>query len=227
MSEASHSSQATTALMRDVHKGIRTGLSMVVTESGSIDPGDPEAIGELAEFVAAVVDLLDSHARAEDTVMAPVIRQHVPDLGAVIAQQHQEFADSSAELVSAADAVASASNPRAALLELHLDLSAFMGAYLLHQDFEERVVVPALVESMGLAKVRKLEIEMVAAVPEDERLDGLVMMIPAMNIQERVEVLSNIHDNTPSTWFDQVWEVVNEVLEPEEIEELASRIGLN
>jgi hypothetical protein len=55
----------TTALWRDVHKGIRFGLLTLVGESASGDPDDPETREMLHGVVHELVDLLDSHAEAE------------------------------------------------------------------------------------------------------------------------------------------------------------------
>ena len=193
---------ARSALWRDVHKGIRSALGMLVLETGAVDPEDRDAVEEVVELVHAVVDLLDSHARAEDEVTAPVVAEHLPDLAALVAADR-----------------------RAALHDLHLRLSAFTGQYLLHQDLEERVVLPALEDAVGLPEVRRLEGAFIASIPEDERLDGMVMMFPAMNVVERTEVLSMIQDHAPAEWFAQVWEVVTEVLDPDDVAELERRLG--
>ena len=216
---------ARSALWRDVHKGIRSALGMLVLETGAVDPEDRDAVEEVVELVHAVVDLLDSHARAEDEVTAPVVAEHLPDLAALVAADHEEFGPQTAALAAAADAVLDAADRRAALHDLHLRLSAFTGQYLLHQDLEERVVLPALEDAVGLPEVRRLEGAFIASIPEDERLDGMVMMFPAMNVVERTEVLSMIQDHAPAEWFAQVWEVVTEVLDPDDVAELERRLG--
>ena len=216
-----------TSLWRDIHKGLRWGLSVLVTDSGSLDPADEEARADFVTTLALVVDVLDSHARTEDAVTGPVVEHHLPELGAQIAAAHAAMDPKVQALVESAEALEGATDPRAAMLALHLDLSAFTAEYLAHVDFEERTVLPALEGALGVDGVRELEQAFLAAVPPEEKLDGMVLMFPAMNVEERVEVLGMIREGAPADWFDQVWEVAAEVLEPDDVEVLAGRLQLD
>ena len=216
-----------TSLWRDIHKGLRWGLSVLVTDSGSLDPSDEEARADFVTTLALVVDVLDSHARTEDAVTGPVVEHHLPELGAQIAAAHAAMDPKVQALVESAEALEGAADPRAALLALHLDLAAFTAEYLAHVDVEERTVLPALEGALGVDGVRELEQAFLAAVPPEEKLDGMVLMFPAMNVEERVEVLGMIRKGAPADWFDQVWEVAAEVLEPDDVEVLAGRLQLD
>ena len=227
MTDAAAPRAARTSLWRDIHKGIRSGLSVLVVESGAVDPLDPEERADFVEMVALVVDVMDSHARTEDAVTGPVIEHHLPEMGATIAATHAALDPKVQAIVNAAEGLAGAADHRAAMLALHLDLAAFASDYLAHIDYEERVVLPALEDAIGVDGVNELEQAFLAAIPAEEKLDGMGLMFPAMNVEERVEVLGMIRAGAPAEWFDQVWEVVCEALDPEDVEVLTGRLQLD
>jgi len=218
---------ARTSLWRDIHKGIRSGLSVLVVESGAVDPLDAQERADFVEMVALVIDVMDSHARTEDAVTGPVIEHHLPEMGARIAAAHTLFDPKTQLIVNAAEGLEGASDHRAAMLALHLDLAAFTAEYLAHIDYEERVVLPALEDAIGIDGVTELEMAFLAAIPAEEKLDGMGLMFPAMNVEERVEVLGMIRAGAPADWFAQVWEVVGEALDPEDVEVLAGRLQID
>ncbi|MFM7617118.1 MAG: hypothetical protein ACKO72_06625, partial [Actinomycetes bacterium] len=124
-----------------------------------------------------------------------------------------------------ADRLLTAADPHAEMRSLHLDLAAFAGEYFIHQDHEERVVLPALEDAIGVERVRALEVEFVAALDPDDRLLGLEFMIPAMNVGERAEVIGAIRAHAPAPFADQVWEIATDVLAPEDLAALEARLG--
>ncbi len=217
----------TTSLWRDIHKGIRWGLALLVTDSGSIDPFDEQAREDFVATLALVVDVMDSHTRTEDAVTGPVVEHHLPELGAQVAAAHAALDPQLQALVEAAEALEGAADPRAAMFSLHLDLARFTSEYLAHVDVEERTVLPALEAAIGVDGVRELEQAFVAAVPPEEKLDGMILMLPAMNVEDRTEVLGAIRAGAPAEWFDQVWAVACEALEPDDVEVLAARLQLD
>lgn len=212
------------ALWRDVHKGIRFGLVTVIGVSGSTDPDDAEERETLSEVVHELVDLLDSHAEVEDRITGPVIDESLPALGAEIHAAHAELAPRAAALRDAADRLLASDDHHAAMRTLHLDLAAFAGEYFVHQDHEERVVLPALEAAVGLERVRELEGEFVAAVSPDDRMLGLEFMVPAMNVAERAEVIAAIRATAPTEVIAEVWELVTDVLDAEEVAALEARL---
>lgn len=212
------------ALWRDVHKGIRFGLTLAISSTSSLDPDDPENRNGLAEMVQELVDLLDSHADVEDRITGPVIDEVLPDLGAEIHAAHAFLAPRAAALRASADRLLTADDPHAAMRTLHLDLAAFAGEYFIHQDHEERVVLPALEAAVGLERVRELEVEFVAAVSPDDRMLGLEFMVPALNVAERAEVIAAIRANAPAEVIAEVWELVTDVLDPEDVAALEARL---
>jgi hypothetical protein len=215
-------------LYRDIHKGIRAALFAVTERAGAVDPADAGGRAALAEDVHRVAWLLDSHAAHEDAHCQPAIEAHAPELAAVIAETHPRLEARVAAFAALADAVAAADGDvaRAAVHTLYLDLAAFTGEYLQHQDFEERRVMATLAEVMPFAEVVAVHEAIVSSIPPDEMATSMAIMLPAMNVDDRADLLGGMRAEAPPEVFEGVWGLAGSVLEPREVAALARRLGL-
>jgi hypothetical protein len=215
-------------LYRDIHKGIRAELFAVTTSAGSIDPPDRGDRIALFEHVSAVAAVLESHARHEDDVIDPVLARHRPDLAGVIAADHArlEAAFTAVTLKAEGLVFAVPADERALARTLYLDLAAFTGAYLVHQDVEERVVMPALEQAIGVPAVVELHERIVASIPPDEMARSLAFMLPAMNVEDRCEMLGGMRAAAPAPAFEAVLGLARSVLRPAEFDAIASRLAI-
>ena len=55
---------------------------------------------------------------------------------------------------------------------------------------------------------------------------GLAVMIPAMNIDDRTALLGGMRAGAPAEVFDGVWSLVGSVLEPDDHRALARRLDI-
>ncbi len=217
---------ATVNPYRDIHKGIRTELFSTTAEAGRVDPGDDAACGALISRVSVLIEMLEGHARYEDAVIQPILHIHFPELATRIDADHEQIAARSVALLSFAEKIAE--TPRARALDtLYLELAEFTAAYLNHQSVEERTVLPALVEALGPEGVADVHAAIVSSIPPQVMAQGLAIMLPAMNVDNRVEMLTGIQVSAPPQIFEGIWGLANSVLTPTEVEAVASRIGLN
>ena len=223
----------TTALVsldmyKDIHKGIRAQLFDVTLEAGRLDASDEAARAALAAHVDGVVQLLIGHASHEDTFVQPVLEEYQPALAFEIARDHGSIHERLMTIRDATWAAARADGgeARALLHHLHLDLSLFTATYLRHEDVEERTVMPALLAHLGPDGVRNVDQALVASIPPDEKAAGLAVMLPAMNVDDRYELLDGVRAGGPPEVFAGVWALVQAVLAPRDVSSLAARLGL-
>ena len=214
---------------RDVHKGIRSELFAVVGGAGNVDPADTAGRAALGAHVADVVWLLDEHARHENTHVLPVLQAYAPGLFDRIASDHAALDERAARIAERADAVsgAAAGQQRARVHNLYLDLSSFTGAYLAHQEFEERVAMPALLDAVGIEGALGVHRAIVSSIPPPMMAKSLAVMLPAMNIDDRAELLGGLRQDAPAEAFAAVWGLTRSVLEPADVRALAGRLGLS
>lgn len=217
-------------IYRDIHKGIRTEMFAVTAQAGSTDSGDDGAIAAVRDRFHGLVELLISHAEHEDEFLQPLAEVHAPELAALIARQHQEIEARMAQLeVLAEQAVAVAaatSGRRLAVHRLYLAFANFTASYLEHQEVEELRVMPALSSAIGAAELAEVHRAVVASIPLDEMATALALMLPAMNLEDRVQLLGGMQAGAPAEVFTGVVGLARSVLAAGDYAALAGRLGL-
>ena len=113
---------------------------------------------------------------------------------------------------------------RRVLQLLHLELASFTSSYLAHQNLEERVVMPRLERSIGVEQCGALHGAIVGSIPADELARSLSFMLPAMNLDDRVEMLDGIRMAAPTEAFLAVVGLARSVLQPADFASLAVRL---
>ena len=215
-------------LYRDVHKGIRTQLFDLVATAGRTDPSDCVARRSLADSVGTAMAFLESHAEHEDTAIDPVLQVHLPELAERITRDHALFDGRAAYLVDFAEHLVEdvPGHERSLLNQLYLDLAAFTSAYLVHQGVEEREIMPGLEAAIGVEAVAGIHGQILSSIPPDEMARSLALMLPAMNLDERSELLGGMRANAPVEAFQGVWGLAGSVLTTEDHAALARRLDL-
>lgn len=209
-------------LYRDIHKAIRAELFAVTTSAARIDPSDPLARAALSNHVGELAVFLKDHAEHEDTHIQPLLERELPDLAARVAADHPNL-EAEIEGIAARCSGASGGVDIAAL---HLDLAAFTGRYLDHQDVEERVIMPALEAAVGVEAVFAVHQAIVSSIPPPDMARSLALMLPAMNVDGRTEMLGGMRAAAPPEVFDGVWSLASSVLDPADLAAVARRLGL-
>ena len=214
-------------LYRDIHKGIRSELFGVTLEAGRIDPSVRGNRVDLAGRIRSAVDLLVSHAEHEDRAVQPAIELHLPVYAETIASDHVAIEGRMDTLVEMADAAVEAVDTYAAVHRLYLELGSFTANYLEHQDFEERVVMPALDLAIGVPAVAEIHGAIIGSIPPDEMAQSLALMLPAMNVDNRTELLGGMKANAPAEVFEGVWGLAASVLSEPDHRAVATRLGIS
>jgi hypothetical protein len=209
-------------IYRDIHKSIRGELFAVTEEAGRADPASTADRTAVAAHVDAVVAYLVSHAEHEDAVVQPTVETHLPALAERIASDHERLETRMSDLRSlAADAA-----DRFDLHRLYLELASFTSAYLAHQDLEERLVMPALEAAIGVDAVVAIHGAIIASLPPDEMMRSLALMVPAINVDDRVDLLGGMRATAPAPVFEAVWRLAGSVLSAADHAALGARLGL-
>jgi hypothetical protein len=215
-------------LYRDIHKGIRNELFGVTYQAGNVDPGDRAALEALDGRVRALVHVLISHAEHEDEFVQPAIEVHARALGEVIVEEHAalEAQMASLEVLSDRAVDADPARGRAIVHRLYLGLASFTSDYLRHQAFEELEVGPALAAALGPDELLAIDHAIIASIPPEEMATGLSLMIPAMNVEDRTELLGGMQAGAPKEVFDGVMGLTRSLLSPADYTALAARLGV-
>lgn len=214
-------------LYRNIHKGIRAELFTLTRAAGDLDPSSEPERRALAHHMHQVVTILVNHAGHEDTWVQPALERHLLALAERIHADHPVLEARIEDLMGRAeDNAAATTDLRWRTHQLYVETASFTSAYLSHQDFEERVVMPALEATIGAEAVIEMDRALVASIPPDEAATTLAFMIPAMNIDDRAELLADMRAGAPADVFTGVWRLVRSVLDRREVDTLAAHLGL-
>ncbi len=214
-------------IYRDIHKGIRAELFGVTTAAGNVDPGDPDAVEAGSERLRALTQLLISHAEHEEQFLQPVVKQHAPELAEIIIEDHVALEKQMACIEVLSDRIvdAVATERRRMTHRLYLALASFTADYLQHQAFEELEIAPALAGFVSADELVAIDRAIVASIPPEAMTTGLSLMLPAMNIEDRTEMLAGMKHGAPPQVLAGVQALAQSVLAPSDYAALAARVG--
>lgn len=86
--------------------------------------------------------------------------------------------------------------------------------------------MPALEQAVGVDAVVAMHVAIVGSIPPDEMGRSLGFMLPAMNVDDRTEMLAGMREGMPPEAFAGVVSLARSVLEPADFAGLAGRLGL-
>jgi hypothetical protein len=214
-------------IYKDVHKGVRVNLFDVTAAAGRLDPSDRDARIAHAARVCDLVDFLVFHAEHEDVHLDAAIAQVLPDQAEAITAEHVALEATMENLKALAYRVfepTPRADARTEVHELYLELALFTSRYLAHQNVEERVVMPALFDAFGFDACLAMDQAIVASIPPDEMAWCLAKMIPAMNLDDRYEMLAGMRAGAPAEVFTGVLALAADVLTSHDHAALVARL---
>jgi hypothetical protein len=213
-------------LYRDIHKAIRVFMFDVTAEAGRLDPSDRAARVRHAAQVKELVQFLRLHALHEDAHIEAAVTAVLPNRAAEIAADHVALEGRMDELVAVADLALDETRDdnRAAVHRLYLDLASFVSSYLAHQDMEERVVMPALWNACGIEALLNIHRTILGSISPEDMGWALSTMLPAMNNDDRTEMLGGMKADAPAEVFERVCGLASQVLLPDDFAAVSSRI---
>lgn len=215
-------------LYRDIHKAIRVELFDATAAAGRIDPADRPARHAHAARLHDVARMLAMHAEHEDEVMDDAIRAILPEEADSITAEHASLDAEITVLVEFAElALARPGDDRACAHRLYLGLASFTSRYLAHQDREESVVMPELHRRYGVEPLLEMNDRIVSSIEPDDMAWSLSMMLPAMNLEDRVELLSGMREGAPAEVFEGVCGLASQVLDLADSSTLRERLELD
>ncbi len=212
-------------LYRDIHKGIRAELFAVTLEAGSIDAECRDDRLALAAHVSSMRQVLESHAHHEDGYIEPQLWSHLPELAEKTAADHRTLEPRFAAIDELATQLTdTTTDVRRLMFHLYQELSGFTSAYLAHQLVEERIVMPALEAAIGVEATLGIHIDIVSSIPPAEMARSLSFMLPAMNADDRADLLGGIRAGAPAEAFAGVLDLARSVLEPADFVSTTARL---
>ena len=213
---------------REIHKGIRYAMHHATIETGRLDVTNTDHVESVLAGITDLFDLLHLHHHHEDVFVQPLIETHAPELAMVVTAQHVDVDDGIAQLARLGQHLASVAQPgRAnAAHRLYLDLTRLTSAYLAHQLVEETEVMPRLRAAVPVEELLRLDMELRASVPPPVMADVMAFMLPAMNVEERIDMLTGM-SMAPPPVFKVLRRAAKNALPAADWAVVADRLGLD
>lgn len=215
-------------LYRQIHKGIRHALFQTTLQAGNLDVGDTDAVERFLGAHQALLGLLHGHHHHEDLFVQPLIAEHAPALAGTIAAQHGDVEEAMARLEVRGGRLATVARPARSgtAHNLYLDLGRLTGVYLAHQLVEEAEVMPALRAAMQTDELLAVDMAIRATLPPEEMAAVLTHLLPAMDVEERVEMLGGMAAAPPPV-LALFTTAAKAALSADEWAQVARRVGIS
>jgi len=211
----------------EIHKGLRLKLCTLLTQAGQLDPTSNDALDTFIDDLDTFVSLLEEHATHEDTWVQKLVSDLEPKLFDQIRDDHHVLNDLTTQLVPTFKKVRDAEMGDRVwrARDAYYHFAKFAGQYLSHMSVEETMVMPVLQGAMSDEELLDVQINLRGAVAPERLAMFLELMIPAMNLPERVSMLAGMKAGAPPEVFEGVCALSQNVLPQDDFEATRAQVG--
>ena len=197
-----------------IHKMIRAELFNTAALIARTNFASAEERGHALETLGTTMGFLDEHNGHEDNYVAPALQAANADLAAQVAAEHVALDGQCKCIAEVMENLGGAEGDAAvgAGALLHRAFSEFCGAYLTHLSVEEGAVNAALWAKYSDEELVQIRTELQGSIPPPRFAQWFARMVPAMNLQERVGVLTGMKMNAPPPVFEAMSGVAKEAI---------------
>jgi len=209
-------------LYREVHKGIRRALFGFCEAAGSLDPDDASARQAfVAGFAELELMLTLHHGHEDDGPFGEIIGRLTPEFVEELEAAHVTAVEGIASLRRTVTAFGAGGQNAD---ELYDQIVSFLSFYLGHMTFEEKTVMVALSERSNFDDLMSVEIGIRTNIAPPNMVVFMHAMLPAMNPNERTNMLSGMKAGAPAEIFDIFWSAAADSLTTDELAAVATRM---
>ena len=215
-------------LYANIHKGQRSRFFRIAVQAGNIDYADQIALDGLYDELNSFRDHMRLHANAEEKYIHPMLSVRVPGGARKLEEDHriinQRFDDLVTHLDGTRAQTADIKKRRELILEFYRAWNRFLSFYFVHINKEEEQVTPLLWKLCTNEELATTFKTIMASQKPDELRDSFVMMLPAMNLYERVEMIEAGRASMPPEAFQGFLKLIEHLLSSEEWTALKSKL---
>jgi hypothetical protein len=215
----------------DMHKGQRGRFSEIMMKAGTMDYDDIASIDNLYHDLIALKEHVFLHASLEEKFIHPLLSERVPGGARKLEEDHhtmhQQFEDVAGQLDrTRANSIESEMRGRL-VLEFYRAWNRFTSFYFMHINEEEENVQPTLWKICTDKELAETFKAILASQNPEELKYDLQIMLPAMNIYERAEMINAGRANTPPQAFQGFLKLAEQLLSPDDWKALKPKIGID
>lgn len=214
-------------IYQGIHKGLRAWMTEVLLKAGRVDYTDADEVGELSAGVRALLHVMRHHLEMENQFVHPAMERAIPGSTQTIATEHVHherviaLIESDLRGLEQAQSLARA----AAAQRLYRRLALFLAENLEHMNTEETEHNAVLWATHTDAEIAEIEQTIIASHSQQDMVEVLRWMVPAMSAPERAAMFTGIRLNAPSDVFEGLLGVVRPYLCERDYAKLCAAIG--
>jgi len=217
-------------LYSDIHKGQRRRFFNIATQAGTLDYTDPKAINKLYDELSSFRKHMRVHAHVEEAFIHTVLSQRVPGGARQLEEEHRIMRQEFDDIITHLDGIRAKPvdfEKRGELgLEFYRAWSRFMAFYFTHINREEEEIMPALWKLCTVEELAEMHRLMITNQTQEELLEDFKMILPNVNLDERVEILGQVQVTMSTEVYERLVKVAERILEPNDWANLKIKLGL-
>lgn len=189
---------------RNIHKALRLGHCRMLPALGSLDYRDRSRTEVVLADLRNLMAVGRGHLEGENREIHAALEQRAPGASSHAADDHEDHERSFADIEALIIAIEQAPLPERELLgrRLYRRYAVFVAHDLEHMDIEETELLMALHEAFTDDELKAMEGRIIAAVPPQKMAAVMMLMAPALNHGERVELVAKLQKAMPEPAFD-------------------------
>lgn len=189
-----------------IHKALRLGHCRMLPALGSLDYRDRVRTEAVMADLRNLMAVGRGHLEGENREIHAALEQRAPGASSHAADGHDDHERSFVEIEGMIHAIEQAPASERELLgrRLYRRYAVFVAHDLEHMDIEESELLTALHESFTDDELKAIEGRIVAGVPPQKMAAVMMLMAPALNHGERVELVAKLQKAMPEQAFNGI-----------------------
>ncbi len=216
------------SLVLTPHKGIRYAFAQISSVAGTTDYTDKTEVAELKAQLEEFGDLLEEHANTENEFVLKPLEARLPGSADHDEQDHEHLYALQEALLAKLEGILHptipASEAKSVGYEFYQDLSKLHAAHLEHMLEEEQVTQMLMWAHFTDEELMDIHHQIIQHIPPQKMLAWMKYILPALNHEERFDLLKGMQAGAPAAFFEQVMSVAEAVLPAKAFEKLDSAL---
>jgi hypothetical protein len=214
-------------LYRMVHKALRKQMFETVYGLGRADVNDNAELNTALDQLLALTHACESHLNKENAYVHLAMEARTPGSTGQILDEHFEHLEVIESLRQQAFRVRRAADTErsAAMHQLYLEASHFVGENLIHMRHEEQHHNAVLWAAYSDAELLEIEQRIIASVEPQEMMAVMEQAIPAQSHEERAGMLGGMKQGMPAPAFSAMVQLARNTLNTQDLYKLTRAIG--
>lgn len=203
-------------IYRRIHKALRACLCDTLVRVGRMDTGDTRELNAVLAQVRSMAAFCESHVAHENDYVHAAMEARFPGSAKATAGAHEHHLQACRKMMRLAGEVeqARAAERGAVVGKLYQYIALFLADSLQHMHAEETENNTLLWATHSDAELIAIEEAIVASLTPEEKALSMRWMLPALNPDERVELLEGIRRGMPAEAFSALLVDIRALLGP-------------